>query len=162
MRFLFALISAAACGCLGLLSARRAAERCRLARAWEEALERMECAVMNGEALREVLLAGSGGQIPLLQGAADMLRRQPALPPEEWLSGLPRDPMLEKEEYDLITACLRGLIAPHMEMQLRALRFCRDRWQWVVRRCREESEKNGRLYGRLGWLGGAALFILMC
>ncbi len=162
MHLFFALISAAACGCLGVLFSRRAAERYRLARAWEAALERMESAVLAGESLQRILLTGSGGQIPLLGSAAETLRRQPALTVEAWLAALPREPLLQQEEYDLLAACLRGLFSPHMESQMRALRFCRERWQAVVRRCGEESEKNGRLYGRLGWLGGAALFILMC
>lgn len=161
-QWILALAAAFSCAALGTLASRRIGARWRLARAWMGALERMEAAARQGNPLGEVLRRGAGKEVPLLRQAAEALEAGPARAPAEWLAGLGWDALLLPEEKDALTECLSGLLTPEREGQLRALGRCESQWAETVRRCRAEWDQNGGLYRRLGWLSGAALFILMC
>lgn len=155
-------MSAGACVALGGLFARRTAEKDRLIQAWSAALLRMEDALDRGDSLPQVLETGGNHQLPLLQTAADMLRAGPALGPEEWLAALPWEDLLDPSERDTLATLLRSLWTPSPAAQLRALHTAQSQWAAIAAASRAKRETNGRLYARLGWLGGAALFILMC
>lgn len=162
MQWFLALICALSCGALGGVMARRALARLRLAQDWEEALSRMQSAAQQGNPLGEILRLGAGERLPVLKEAARSLALFPAQEAEEWLGKLAWDPLLLPQEKEILSSCLAGLFAPEKEGQLLSLRFAQERWRAVARRCEEEKEKNGKLYLHLGWLSGAALFILMC
>ena len=162
MQWFLALAAAVSCAALCALASRRLGARWRLARAWADAVERMAEAVRQGNPTGEVLRRGAGKEVPLLGQAADALDARPAQAPGEWLAGLAWDALLLPEEKDALAACLSGLLTPDRDGQLCALARCSDRWAEVVRRCRGEWDQNGGLYRHLGWLSGAALFILMC
>ena len=46
--------------------------------------------------------------------------------------------------------------------QKKALAQAQEKWRGFARAAREAADKNRRLYCSLGFLGGAALFILLC
>ena len=163
MHLILAVLAAAACIALGLLAARRLSAREVLINACEGALRRMEGAVTRGgEGVVQVLRRGAGDDVPMLQQAAALLEREPALAPEALLSRLAWDPLLTPAERDALREGLAGLFFSTPDMQLRALGYAREQWALFRRISRETLEKNARLYASLGWLAGAAVFILMC
>lgn len=157
---IFALLCAAACAALGHLAARRRGQRLETVLAWEEALARLEEGARRGYALTELL--DSCGNVPALRAAAAALDRAPAMDAEAWLSSLPWESLLLPGEKETLRRCLRGLLLPRQDMQCRAVGQARETWRRVVEACRREAEEGGRLCRRLGWLGGAAAFILLC
>ena len=78
------------------------------------------------------------------------------------ISALPWDALLSPAERETLSACLRSLFSPTLTQQAQALSAARDQWAVFLRLCREKREKDGKLYVSLGWLGGAAAFILLC
>lgn len=163
MHLILALLAAAACIALGLLAAGRLSARERALNAWEGALRRMEGAVaQGGQGVAQVLRRGAGDNVPMLQEAAGLLEKEPALAPEALISRLAWDPLLTPAERDVLREGLAGLFSPSPELQLRALGYAREQWALFLRLGREALEKNARLYASLGWLAGAAVFILMC
>ena len=162
MHMLLAALSAVACGALGTLYSRRMSLRHRLIAAWDEALQRMEIAVLHGGALGEILTAGAGEQLPLLRTAAEQLRLCPAMEREAWLSALCWGDLLNPPDREILAAALMGLWAADREEQLRALRYGQAQWRLILETSRERQARSAGLYSRLGWLAGAALFILAC
>ena len=163
MRWLIGLLAAGACAALGGWAARRLSLRVDTLNAWEGALSRMEGMAQHlAMGLPDMLRRASGGQIPCLDILADRIVSDPTRAPEELLRDLPWEPWLSGEERETARDCLLGLFAPTADQQLRAIRFAGEQWQHFRRISREQRERNGRLYRSLGWLGGAALFILMC
>ena len=57
---------------------------------------------------------------------------------------------------------LSGLFAATAGPQKKALAQAQEKWRGFARAAREAADKNRRLYCSLGFLGGAALFILLC
>ena len=94
-----------------------------------------------------------------------MLRRMaetPAAPVETLLHDLPWNPLLTDTEKNTLLGCFTALFSPSLSQQGQALAKARESWQEYVSSCKQIRQKNARLYLNLGWLGGAALFILLC
>ena len=156
-------LAAAACVMLGGWAARRLSRREDMLSAWEGALIRMEGAVTHsGAGLRDVLKAGAADGVPLLSELARRMEEQPAAAPAALLDGLSWDPLLLPPEKEALAHCLEGLFSPTLNQQAQAIAYALDQWRVFRRLGQEKREKNGRLYFSLGWLSGAALFILLC
>ena len=163
MNGLLALAAAGACTALGMSASRRLAKRCALLAAWDGALLRMEGAVTHsGAGLIDVLKQGAGEENAVLKELIRRLLEIPAASPEQLTAALPWDELLSADEREILAACLRGLFSPTLTQQAQAIALARDQWAVLLRRCREKREKDGKLYISLGWLGGAAAFILLC
>ena len=160
MRWFPAALAAAGCVALGVWASRRLEKREQALRDWESALMRMEGAVLRGgESLPGILREGG---TPLLEEAARRIETSPAPSPREWAKQLPWDELFTPAELDVLKDCLAGLFAPTAEAQLRSIAHAREQWALFRRLGREAMEKNARLYLSLGWLAGAAVFILIC
>ena len=163
MNGLLALAAASGCAAFGMSASRRLSKRCALLTLWDGALLRMEGAVTHsGAGLMAVLRQGAGEEIPVLNELIRRMDQSPAVSPEALTDGLPWDELLSPDERQTLTACLRGLFCPTLTQQAQALSAARDQWAVFLRLCREKREKDGKLYVSLGWLGGAAAFILLC
>lgn len=149
-----------ACGALGVLSARRVSRRLDTAEQWDAALRRMESAAAQGRTLPDILRAGAESGAACLDVGAKLLEDTPALSPDAWLARLPWDGLLLPREQAILSACLSALFSPSRDEQTLFLRTAQSQWQEVVRACRQAQQTKARLYRQLGWLGGAALFIL--
>lgn len=161
MRILMALSAAVSCGILGMLASRRLALRKNALDTWAAALSRMEGIIVRGGAgLRDMLILSGAGKLPALAELAERVKTDPAAAPEALLSALHWDPLLTAEEKDALAECLLSLFSPDPEMQRRAVSRCREQTDRFRETSRAAWQKNGRLYGSLGWLAGAALFIL--
>ena len=163
MNGLLALTAAGACAVWGMNASRALAQREALLAAWDGALSRMEGAVAHsGAGLMAVLKQGAAEKNTVLHELIRRLSQSPAASPEELTAALPWDEQLSPVERETLSACLRGLFSPTLVQQAQAIAAARNQWAEYLRRCREKREKDGRLYVRLGWLGGAAAFILLC
>ncbi len=163
MNGLLALAAAGGCAALGMRASRRLARRCALLTAWDGALVRMEGAVTHsGAGLMAVLKQGAGEENAVLRELIRRMEASPAASPEALTEGLPWGELLAPEERETLAACLRGLFCPTLTQQAQALSAARDQWAVYLYRCREKREQDGKLYVSLGWLGGAAAFILLC
>lgn len=160
MGWLMALTGAICCVALGWLAARGLRNREKSVQGWERAFLQMEGALKTGGVPLPGLL--KAGNLPCLDEGADLLARQPALSPQAWFSLLPRDPSLTDGEWAVVEDALLGLFSPSPLIQLQQLSYARQQWARFSALCRESAEKNIRLYQALGWLSGAAVFILMC
>lgn len=163
MRLLLALLSAGVCAALGITAANRLRERERLLQSWKRALETMALSAAHRPAgIPELLRRGAGEQLPLLFRAAALLEREPALSPDAFWARLPPDPLLTRQETEALQEGFRGLFSPDAQLQLQALSCAREQLTRFHALSRETAEKNSRLYTSLGFLSGAALFILIC
>lgn len=158
-----AVLGAGVCVALGRSAAGRLNRRDALLQAWEGALRRMEAAVNHsGAELKEVLNRGAADNEPVLPELLRRLDTQPAASPEELLAALPWDPLLLPAERDTLNSCLAALFSPSLQEQGQALSYSLAQWSFYRQSCREARDKNARLYTSLGWLGGAAVFMLLC
>ena len=156
-------MTAGACAAMGRAAGGRLIIRERALNDWEGAFSRMEGAAAHlTDGLPALLRRGDGGRVPALNALADRLEERPAALPEELTESLPFEDCLTPAERDTARECLLGLFAPTRDQQLRALGYAREQWAHFRQTSREKREKNGKLYVTLGWLAGAALFILMC
>ena len=163
MNSLLALGAAGGCVALGMSASHNLARREALLIAWDGALLRMEGAVAHsGAGLADVLRQGTGENNAVLEELIRRLDRSPAASPEALTENLPWDELLSPGERETLSACLRGLFFPTLTQQAQALASARDQWAMFLRRCREKRERDGKLYVSLGWLAGAAAFILLC
>ena len=163
MRLLGAALAAAVCVGGGLLSAQRLAARLRAMENWERALMHMRCALETEAAALPALLAAGAAQGPAaLSGLKKLLDTAPAQEPSLLLAALPHDPLLTEPEAAALRACLSGLFAPTPAAQLQALTYAQAQWARFCQDARERQKRSGRLYPQLGWLAGAAVFILLC
>ena len=163
MSALAAVAAAAACAMGGSLAAGRLTQREALLQGWDEALLRMESAVVHtGADVPGVLRRGLGPGEPALKELLSRLAASPAAPPEALLKGLPWHPLLLPEEKDILLNALAGLFSSSLEGQAQALAYARAQWAVCRQAGRADREKNAGLYTALGWLGGAAAFILLC
>ena len=158
-----AVLGAGACVALGRSAAERLNRRDALLQAWESALLRMEAAVNHsGAELTDVLRRGAEENEPILPELIKRLETMPAAPVEALLDALPWDSLLLPAERGVLNDCLAGLFSPSLQAQSQAISYARSQWAVFRSSCREAREKNTRLYTSLGWLGGAAAFILLC
>jgi stage III sporulation protein AB len=163
MNGLLALTAAGACAVLGMNASRKLVQREALLAAWDGALWRMEGAVAHsGAGLMDVLKQGAAEENAVLNELIRRLLASPAASPEALTAALPWDEPLSPEEGETLRACLRGLFSPTLPQQAQALSAARSQWAEHLRRCREKQEKDGKLFVSLGWLAGAAAFILLC
>lgn len=160
MRLMLALLGAVCCIVLGRIASNaiRAREKCL--DGWRQALIRMESAVnQGGLPLTELMQAGN---VPCLLQAAQALEENPALSPDELLEILPMDGCLTLPEWEMATAMIKGLFSPDRQRQLQSIRHAKEQLDHAFLLYREAAERNIRLYQGLGWLSGAAAFILLC
>ena len=161
MGVLTALTALAACAAAGHLQARSLAVREQRLRAWAEAWERAEGALRRGgEELPALLRLAAGQDVPALAGLARQLEENPGLAPGDLL--LPQEPLLSPAETEALLACLPALFSPDPGRQLAAVERTREAAERLCRAALEKKEKNGRLSVSLGWLAGAAAFLLLC
>ncbi len=159
-----AVLGAVACVALGINAAGRLNRREAALRAWENALLRMDAAVNHSAApLEEVLRRGAADDnLPVLTGLMQRLNTMPASSTDELLDGLPWEDTLLPPELGTLKDCLSSLFSPSLQTQSQALAYAQSECRMYRQSCCEAREKNARLYISLGWLGGAAVFILLC
>ena len=159
-----AVLGAGACVALGRSAAERLNRRDRKLQAWEKALYRMDAAVNHNAApLEDVLRRGAGDDnLPVLTALMQRMKSMPASSVSELLDGLPWEDTLLPAEKETIKDCLIALFSPSLQTQSQALAYAQSQWRMYRQSCREARDKNVRLYTSLGWLGGAAVFILLC
>lgn len=163
MQMLLALMAAIACVLLGIMAANRLQGREKLLQAWETALQQMAWAAAHHPLpLPALLRLGADNHLAVLETLADMLEASPALSLNDFLSHLPSNPLLTPPEESAIREGLTGLFSPIPEIQIQSLSGARDQLAHFHQISREAAEKNSRLYNSLGFLAGAALFILLC
>ena len=163
MQLILAVLAAAACIGLGMLAAGRLSERERLLNAWEEVLRRLEMHLDSGcDALPPLLRDCTRGTGVCLEKAAEEWERNPVMLPEAWMKTIAWEPLLTPPEADALKQCLEGLLLPQRAQQMQTLLSIRNQWTLFRRISREARENNARLYSSLGWLAGAAVFILIC
>ena len=162
MSVLPAMAAAGACVTLGMGASGRLAQREALLNTWDGALTRMEGAVTHsGAGLIDVLKKGAGEDCPVLAELSRRLAQAPAADPAALVKDLPWDGLLSPAERETLSACLLSLFAPTLTQQARAIAAAREEWAVFRRQCREKRDRDGKLYASLGWLGGAAAFILL-
>ena len=159
-----ALLGAGACVALGMSAANRLNRREAILQAGESALLRMDAAVNNSAApLNEVLRRGAADDnLPVLTELLSRLETLPASSASELLDRLPWEDTLLPAEKETIKDCLIALFSPSLQTQSQVLAYAQSQWRMYRQSCREARDKNVRLYTSLGWLGGAAVFILLC
>lgn len=158
-----ALFGAGACVALGMGAANRLKQRETVLQAWDQALQRMDAAVNHSAApLDEALRRGAAEEIPALLELRRRLKETPAASTEELLADLPWEESLSSIERDTLMDCLARLFSTSLQEQAQALAYARSQWTEYRKASRDAREKNSRLYTSLGWLGGAAVFILLC
>ena len=159
-----AVLGAGACVALGINAAGRLNRREAALRAWEKALLRMDAAVNHSAVpLEEVLRRGAADDnLPVLTGLMQRLNTMPASSAAELLDGLPWEDTLLPPELGTLKDCLSALFTPSLQTQSQALAYAQSECRMYRQSCCEAREKNARLYISLGWLGGAAVFILLC
>ena len=159
-----AVLGAVACVALGINAAGRLNRREAALRAWENALLRMDAAVNHSAApLEEVLRRGAADDnLPVLTALMQRLNTMPASSAAELLDGLPWEDTLLPPELGTLKDCLSSLFSPSLQTQSQALAYVQSECRMYRQSCCEAREKNARLYISLGWLGGAAVFILLC
>ena len=158
-----AVLGAISCVALGMSAANRLNRRDEALQTWEGTFLRMDAAVNHSAAaLEEVLQKGAAEDLPVLKELIRRLETTPAASISDLLKDLPWDDTLLPTERDTIKDCLTSLFSPSLQTQSQALAYAQAQW-WLYRQaCREARDKNARLYTSLGWLGGAAMFILLC
>ena len=159
-----AVLGAVACVALGINAAGRLNRREAALRAWENALLRMDAAVNHSAVpLEDVLGRGAGDDnLPVLTALMQRLNTMPASSDAELLDGLPWEDTLLPPELGTLKDCLSALFTPSLQTQSQALAYAQSECRMYRQSCCEAREKNARLYISLGWLGGAAVFILLC
>ena len=159
-----AVLGAVACVALGINAAGRLNRREAALRAWENVLLRMDAAVNHSAApLEEVLRRGAADDnLPVLTELLQRLNAMPAASAAELLDGLPWEDTLLPPELGTLKDCLSSLFSPSLQTQSQALAYAQSECRMYRQSCCEAREKNARLYISLGWLGGAAVFILLC
>ena len=158
-----AVLGAGTCVALGMYAADRLARREAMLLAWENALIRMDTAVNHsGAELKEVLRHGAAEKEPVLLELLGRLETAPASSSEELLDNLPWNDLLLPAERDTLSECLKALFSLSIQAQAQALSYAFAQWVAYRKACGKTREKNARLYLSLGWLGGAAAFILLC
>ena len=163
MAIFAALLAAGGCVALGMQASEGLNKREKLLRDWDGALARMETVIRQGGApLTEVLRRGAGDSVAPLAALAAEIKTAPAQAPEAFLSRLSWDGLWTPAEKEALAECLEALFSPVPEAQVRALTQARQELALARSAAREKREKNGRLFVSLGWLAGAAAFILLC
>ena len=160
MRMIPAFVGAICCIALGMIAGKRIRDRENCLSEWEKALMHMEGALQTGGmAVPELMAAGN---MPFLVRAAEQLKKNPSMTAGQLFALLPADVPLTHPERDVISALFAGIFAPDRERQLQSVLYARQQMARYAGIYREGAEKNIRLYQSLGWLSGAAAFILMC
>lgn len=158
-----AVLGAGACVALGRSAAERLNRRDALLQAWESALLHMEAAVNHsGAELKDVLRRGAEEENAVLSELLRRMEATPAASTDALLVALPWDSLLLPNEQDTLKNCLASLFSPSLQAQAQALSYALAQWAVYRSSFREARDKNARLYASLGWLGGAAVFILLC
>ena len=161
-RALFAMAAAAGCVFLGRASSFCLSQRESLLDDWARALRRME---------NEAVYRQSSALRTIAQGAAEEKTTLPALAqrmermndkPDTLLQNLPWDNRLTPREKETLLECLRALFLPTLAQQQAAFALAQREWAKYREKARAERDKYALLYASLGWLAGAALFILLC
>ncbi len=164
----------AACTGVGLLLRARCQDRARLLLAWGDALGTMGLLLeeerlplpslldMAGEALP---LQGPEGQVHRrLQQTARLLEEKPRLTLQEAYQaacGLHPIPCEKPEERQLLTQLFSQLGVGTAAMRGRGVMGCERRLRALQEKAEQKAEGAGKLYAKLGMLGGLMLAIAL-
>ena len=161
MRLILSLTAAGACVLMGLSRAARLQAREKALEEWAEAMARMESAVTHFSPPIADILREGAVCAPALGALDRLLAASPARPLDELWQETPRDETIKETEWAALGECLRGLQETTAARQREAIRRAREKWTPLVVSARKARERGVRMYCSLGWLGGAAVFILM-
>lgn len=161
MNWFFALAPAAACVLAGQGGAMRLQKRVKLLECWDAALARLESAAVDaGLGSADALGRCVQKDTPQLSQLLALMEAQPASSPESWLSSLSWEEPLSSREKEILAGFFLSFLSPFPEAQSRGMGYARQRWREALGDAQKAREANARLYRSLGWLSGAALFIL--
>lgn len=156
-----ALCAFAACVAAGMAFAAKYREKEKRLTLWERSLYRLKNAAETGGMTLPMMLRYVGENRVLAFGA-ELMEQEPAMPPEKWLSALPPEDGLPPDIRVLLRETLRSLFDYPSLRQVQALDRGIGEYLPLRKREKEKNEKNAALAWRLGLLGGAALFIVLC
>ncbi len=161
MRLILSLTAAGACVLMGLCRAARLQAREKTLEEWGEAMARMESLVTHFSPPIPEILHEGGACAPTLHTLETQYALAPAQGLKQLWRALPREAPLKDEEWALLGDCVGGLGETTATRQKEALRRAREKWSPLMVSARKARERGVKMYCSLGWLGGAAVFILM-
>ena len=162
LRIVFALGAAAACAALGGRAAGRLARRAQALSQWDKALRLIAGAVQYRRATAlEAVRQGTGAEKTTLPALAERMRADPGKTPEALVQNLPWHAQADQETRQAVSAFLLALFLPTLPQQEQAMRLAKVPFDRLLKDARNAKEKYGRLAVSLGWLAGAAVFILL-
>lgn len=162
-RVIFALGAAAACAALGTLASGCLSRRLDALSQWDKALARMDGAVRHRQASAlEAVSQGAQEETVTLPALLEKARNTPGQTPAVLLRELPWHPLLPKDAKAALTDWLLSLFLPTAAQQTQGMALAQLPFSRCLNDARAAKERCGRLYVSLGWLAGAALFILLC
>lgn len=161
MQLILSLTAAGACVLLGLCRASRLMSREKALEGWADAMARMESAVTHFSPPISDILREGAACAPALAAVGKLMEAAPARPLDELWRELPCDDAIRDAEWAMLGDCLRGLQETTVARQREAIRRTREKWSPLLLSARKARERGVRAYCSLGWLGGAAVFILM-
>lgn len=162
-RIVFALGAALSCAALGTLSSRRLSRRVDALSQWDKALLAMEGSVKYRQvSAREAVEQGAREEGVTLPALAERMRTRPGQTPGALLDGLPWHPLLPPEAKAALSDWLFALFLPTLPQQEQGMALARALFDRSVQDSQAAQKSYGKLSVSLGWLAGAALFILLC
>lgn len=163
LHLLFACGAAAACVSIGFHFSRRLSRLVDALSQWDKALLALSGAIRYRRASAlDALEAGAREEKETLPALLKRMKERPGETPAALIRELPWHPLLPPEAVSALSDCLLSLFLPTLPQQEQGLALSRIPFDDCLSKAREAREKNARLYGSLGWLSGAALFILLC
>ena len=133
-----AVMAFLACFAMGLGAAQQLERRTKALRGWHSVLESM------------------GAQCTCLRlSPKEMLRN--ALGDSK---AAPDKYLLTREERQLIEACMQTLYEGTQEQQERQFKYALLRFEQLLFKAEEKQERDAKLFGTLGLLGGLCIFLL--
>lgn len=161
MRLILACTCAVCCAGLGVFSALRLDRRAAVTRVWANALRRMESAAAHlSLPLEDLLRYGAGDEVPALSRMADALSARPQMGAGALIPDRP--PEMAPSEWREIDRCLSALDGENRLLQLEALRQARLFLTPLCRKAAADASRLKKARLAVGFLSGAALFILLC
>lgn len=161
-RAFFALTAAALCAGKGLKERNRLCRREETLSWWLSALRRLhEAFSLRGASIPQALLFSSGGEDNPLSQLAKALSEAPSSDVQGMIGGLSFDPLLSMEEVSALKGCLLSLFSPELSCQASAASRAAGQFEEYLNLAAEKRGRLGKTYTSLGFLAGAALFILL-
>ncbi|MBR6186522.1 MAG: hypothetical protein IKQ41_09710 [Clostridia bacterium] len=163
LHLFFALGAAASCAALGAHFSRRLSRRLEALSQWDKALSALEGAVRYQEmSALQAIDRGAREEGLTLPALSERMRARPCQSSAALLDGLPWHPLLPKEAQAALADCLLSLFEPTLPQQARGIALAKPPFTRCLRSAQAARDAYGRLYISLGWMAGAALFILLC